>query len=206
LQQEALAHEQTSYAAQVAAARRADSTKRAETALNLASQQQKAQKDTHNVEAAKNIMESFDTDRDGKISIYELMDGVDEAPKKHPMLQGWQRYFNTADDNDDMHLSVEELSRLLKHSAGEEVEEEEEAGANDEQMHAMLAANVLDNLDEDGDGRVSLQELLDNIDENTDLKTFHTAFKEADANRDMHLTRDELEYLMQNALDEDAEL
>mmetsp|Transcript_101694 Transcript_101694/g.185581 ORF Transcript_101694/g.185581 Transcript_101694/m.185581 type:complete len:470 (-) Transcript_101694:78-1487(-) len=155
-------------------------------------------------ELAGSIMEGFDSNKDGKISLYELMDHVGDAHHSMPEFEGWHEGFSQADDDGDMHLTIEELSTLLKNVGNQETEMKI---SDEKSRHAAIAASIMDGLDSNGDGKIGLQELLSNLkDEHhhaPEFKGWHKGFQQADADHDMHLTVDELANLLMAANEEE---
>merc|ERR1719333_954366 len=136
-------------------------------------------------------LEGFDTDKDGLISLHELLEHVHANPDKmdDPAVQGWNEGFKQADTNKDMHLDADELDNLF-------------TLANKKKTLGELA---LEGFDDDKDGQISLHELLEHTHGNPelegrdDLKGWNEGFKKADVNKDMHLDAEELENLFTNA-------
>lgn len=137
-------------------------------------------------------MENFDTDKDGKISLQELLDHVHSKPaKQQAAFKGWIQGFKQADKDNDMHLTEEELDVLL---------------ANEKKDHKEDYADWLDGYakkateawDEDKDGKISFMELTEHMVKNP-TKQMHIGskkmtenFKDADVDSDLHLDAEEL--------------
>lgn len=152
---------------------------------------------------AESILQGFDTDGDGQISYYELMDHVGPEHHQSPEFQG----LLDADEDGNMFITLEELAARLKNVDKEAKKAQKEKGPN--AQHVSIASSIMDNLDANGDGKVSLQELVSNLKDehhqHPDFKGWHAGFKEADADSDMHLTIKELANLFK-AFDDEQEL
>jgi len=142
-------------------------------------------------------LEGFDTDKDGKISLHELLERVhaNQEVANHPDLQGWSQGFKEADADKDMHLNAEELEFLFT-NAKKQHRDELVQGIEDS------SKAVLEGWDTDKDGRISLLELTERMHNNPDaanqleFKGWHDGFKEADVDKDMRLDADELRSLL----------
>lgn len=66
-------------------------------------------------EASMEIMKGWDTDKDGMVSLMELVDNMQNNPEVGSMLAGkeWHKGFRAADANNDMHLNADELKSFL---------------------------------------------------------------------------------------------
>jgi Ca2+-binding EF-hand superfamily protein len=75
-------------------------------------------------ESSKSVLEGWDTDKDGKISLMELLEHTHANAElaNHPHFEGWQKGFKEADLDKDMHLDANELKGLLTHFANSEHE------------------------------------------------------------------------------------
>jgi Ca2+-binding EF-hand superfamily protein len=157
--------------------------------------------DESEMEVAASVMAGFDTDKNGEISLGELLDHVGEAKDVHAAFEGWQDGFKHADADGNGGLNMNELASLLK---------EVSRGDQRELVHDSereVAAQVMDGFDVDKDGKISLQELLDHIGDNKDVHAafqgWQEGFKEADADQDQHLDLDELTSLLEHISRED---
>merc|ERR1711879_939260 len=159
----------------------------------MGAQREREQENDHDA-MAEEILEGFDTDGDGQISYYELMDHVGPDHHKSPEFKGLLE----ADTDGDMYISLEELAARLK-NVDEEAKKTQKSVKGPDAQHVAIAASIMDNLDANGDGKVSLQELVSNLKDehhtHPDFKGWHAGFKEADADNDMHLTIKELAHL-----------
>mmetsp|Transcript_54659 Transcript_54659/g.100229 ORF Transcript_54659/g.100229 Transcript_54659/m.100229 type:complete len:306 (-) Transcript_54659:135-1052(-) len=130
------------------------------------------------------MMGSFDTDKDGKVSLTELMAHVQNRPGADVFHGGWEAGFTQADIDNDGHLNSEELTSLLNH-------------VSKEHRHKVMqetdktAASVLDGFDTDKDGKISMKEMEDRVG-SAGFKGWKTGFKEADDDKDGFLTAEEL--------------
>jgi Ca2+-binding EF-hand superfamily protein len=144
-------------------------------------------------EIAASIMDGFDTDKNQLISLQELMDRVGDNDQLHAAFEGWQEGFLQADIDEDGQLNVHELATLLKHVSREgQHEMVEESGEQISQV-------VMDGFDTNHDGKISLRELLDHVkdkDVEGAFEGWKDGFKEADADSDGHLDRQELTDLL----------
>lgn len=142
-------------------------------------------------------LEGFDTDKDGKISLHELLEKVhaNQEVANHPELQGWNQGFKEADADKDMHLNAEELEYLFTHAKKQH---------RDELVQGIEESSkaILEGWDTDKDGKISLMEFTEHMHNNPEVannpefKGWHDGFKEADVDKDMHLTADELKSLL----------
>jgi Ca2+-binding EF-hand superfamily protein len=154
-------------------------------------------------EVAQSIMDGLDLDRDRKLSMYELMDHVKENKHMQASFSGWQQGFKEADVNQDGHLTVKELTSLLKNlDRGDQQQLVEES--EDE-----IAASVLEGFDSDRNGHISMRELLNHVGDSKDLhaafKGWEQGFMEADVNRDGQLSVKELSSLLQRVSRKDQQ-
>mmetsp|Transcript_33896 Transcript_33896/g.59775 ORF Transcript_33896/g.59775 Transcript_33896/m.59775 type:complete len:771 (+) Transcript_33896:79-2391(+) len=133
----------------------------------------------------ESVRSGFDADKDGKISMKELLDHVGSKSDMQGFIQGWQDGFKEADANKDGHLDDAELADLLSHVTKQErhklVEESEET-----------AATVMEGFDADKDGKISLAELEAKAGRSGDFQGWEEGFREADADSDGYLTAREL--------------
>merc|ERR1719191_632116 len=142
-------------------------------------------------------MNGFDTDKDGKISLHELLEKVqaNQEVANHPEVQGWTQGFKEADKDKDMHLNAEELENLFI-SAKKQHKDELVQGIEES------SKAILEGWDTDKDGKVSLLEFTEKMHNNPEaamqpeFKGWHEGFKEADVDKDMHLNADELKSLL----------
>jgi len=152
---------------------------------------------------AESVMDGFDTDKDGKLSLKELKEHVGDNKEVHAAFQGWEEGFQQADVDNDGHLTISELGSLLSQVSGEDqhkiVEDSEES----------IAANIMAGFDNDKDGKLSLMELVEHIGKNKEVQAafqgWETGFKEADVDKDGHLTVHELATLLSHVSREDQQ-
>jgi Ca2+-binding EF-hand superfamily protein len=149
-------------------------------------------------EIAATVMDGFDSDRNGKISMRELVNRIGENKDAHAAFKGWQQGFMEADTDRDGQLDVKELSSLLNRvsrKGQQDLVQESELG---------VAATVLDGLDADRDGKLSLFELLDHAEKTgVSAKSWREGFKKADNDNDMHLNIEELASLFKSVSRQD---
>jgi Ca2+-binding EF-hand superfamily protein len=147
------------------------------------------------VSVAASVMDGFDTNKNGKISLQELLDRVGDDKEVNAAFAGWKQGFLEADADKDGQLSVEELSALLQRVS------RKDQNSMIEQSEVGVADRIMNGFDTDNDGKISVMELMDRIEENKELdasfKGWREGFKEADVDQDMHLTKDELANLLQ---------
>jgi Ca2+-binding EF-hand superfamily protein len=149
-------------------------------------------------------LEGFDDDKDGQISLHELLEHVHANPDvaNHPDFKGWNDGFKQADVNKDMHLNAEELENLFT-NAKKEHKDELTKGIEDS------VKSILEGWDTNKDGQLSLMEFTEHMQNNPDaakhpsFKGWHAGFKEADVNKDMHLTTDELTALLAKVVNDE---
>lgn len=124
-----------------------------------AARKQKEEEDPHN-QMASQLMRGFDANQDGKISLQELMEHVGE--EHHQAYKGWHTGFRQADADRDMHLTTEELADLLKAATNDEEQEEPvlQRPRKEQNPHAQAAKSIMQTLDANRDGKISLQELM----------------------------------------------
>jgi len=154
------------------------------------------------MEVAHSVMAGFDTDKDGEISLKELLDHVGENKEVQAAFQGWQEGFQHADSDGNGRLNIQELATLL------------ESVSRDNQhdlVHTSereVAAQVMDGFDTDKDGKISLMELLDHLGDkamHSSFEGWRDGFKQADADKDQHLDLDELTTLLEHVSREDQD-
>mmetsp|Transcript_84084 Transcript_84084/g.132387 ORF Transcript_84084/g.132387 Transcript_84084/m.132387 type:complete len:850 (-) Transcript_84084:52-2601(-) len=154
------------------------------------------------IEVAHSVMAGFDTDKDGEISLKELLDHVGENKEVQAAFQGWQEGFQHADSDGNGRLNIQELATLL------------ESVSRDNQhdlVHTSereVAMQVMDGFDTDKDGKISLMELLDHLGDkamHASFEGWRDGFKQADADKDQHLDLDELTTLLEHVSREDQE-
>mmetsp|Transcript_128939 Transcript_128939/g.223666 ORF Transcript_128939/g.223666 Transcript_128939/m.223666 type:complete len:659 (+) Transcript_128939:50-2026(+) len=145
-------------------------------------------------DAASTIMQGFDTNKDGKISMDELAEHAGD----HPNFKGWQAAFKNVDTDRDGYLTSAEVGALLAQSS----KQEQEQIVDDSEE--SIAASVMDGLDTNKDGKLTLQELEEHVGDNKGLHStfegWRTGFEDADADKDGHLTVHELAGLLKNTV------
>merc|ERR1719265_1669533 len=151
----------------------------------------------------ESILDGFDANKDGKLSLQELMDHVGDSEHIHAAFAGWQDGFKEADADQDGFLTAEELTNLIHH-----VSRQDQQKMIDE-SHAQTAASILDGFDTDKDGKISLKELMDRVGTNTQVHAafagWTAGFKEADVDHDGHLTPEELTSMLGKISREDQQ-
>jgi Ca2+-binding EF-hand superfamily protein len=145
-------------------------------------------------EIAASIMDGFDANKNGLISLQELMDRVGDNKEMHAAFQGWEEGFLQADIDEDGQLNVHELSELLKKVSRDDQHEMVEESNEEVSSQIMLG------FDTNKDGKISLNELLEHVKGNDNLHAafagWQDGFKEADADNDGHLDNHELASLL----------
>jgi Ca2+-binding EF-hand superfamily protein len=139
-------------------------------------------------------MLGFDTNKDGKISLNELLEHVKGNDNLHAAFAGWQDGFKEADADNDGHLDNHELSSLLnrvsRQNQEELVDESEES----------IAESVMKGWDSDKDGRLTLAELHQHVGDNEEIHAAFAGWKDgfgqADVDKDGYLTIAELSSLL----------
>lgn len=128
------------------------------------------------VAIASEIMEGFDFDKDGYLSVHELLTYTSNGKALHMNLKDMVVRLRTADKNKDKQLTVAELAAFLK-TLG--VEDQQHLLAESKESYAEI---VMDGFDLDRDGRLSLSELLDliggpadDVDETAKMLAAHSA-------------------------------
>lgn len=130
------------------------------------------------------IKKEFDGNGDGKISLKDLLPGDGSQRYLAEMFASWKTSFDDADEDKDGYLNDDEFAYLLK-------------SLSDEQVDELLDPidSIVKKLDADNDGKISLEELLQKA-----PAWMHSGwkdgFKSADANKDAHLTSEELVHLL----------
>jgi len=146
-------------------------------------------------EIAESLMDGFDTNKNGRISLDELQAHIGNIEGGAEAFGDWQQGFLEADVNEDGELNHEELTTLL-----EKISRDEQHKMLLESEHE-LAGSIMDGFDADKDGKISLKELLAHVDNKKDIAAafqgWEEGFDTADADRDGHLTFDELTSLLQ---------
>jgi len=146
----------------------------------------------------------FDTDKDGKISLHEILDQVNKNKDgaNHPDLQGWTEGFKQADADKDMHLNAEELEYLFTHAKKEHKDELTSAIEDS-------TKSVMESFDTDKDGKISLMEFTERMNTKPEIANqpqfqgWNKGFKDADVDKDMHLNADELKSLLAKVMNEE---
>ncbi|XP_953325.1 uncharacterized protein TA10510 [Theileria annulata] len=131
-----------------------------------------------------NEMETIDKDKDGKVSLEELLAAFsievgeeDALNNKEPLIQR----FKVADKNKDGHLDLPELGDLINPSRSPE-------------LLKLEVDDVLKAHDSDGDGKISYDEYKKYRNEDGEDETQSSNdFKQFDKDGDGYLTRSELE-------------
>lgn len=146
------------------------------------------------VETADSIMDGFDTDKDGKLGLQELLDHVGDIGDIHAAFAGWQEGFKQADFDKDGYLGHDELASLMGRVSNQDQKKLVHAS------EASVAISLMNGFDMDGDGKISLQELLAHVGDDEHLHAafsgWKLGFREADADRDGHLSAEELTSLL----------
>jgi Ca2+-binding EF-hand superfamily protein len=146
----------------------------------------------HDSEAsqAAQVLQGFDIDKDGRISMNELIDHVGGNENVNAQFKGWEAGFKEADHDNDGYLTEDELTSLIAQVSRSDqqnlVKESEE-----------LAASMLGGLDTDRDGKISMAELEAKMGDKKGkadvlFKGWQAGFKEADADSDGYLSQEEL--------------
>merc|ERR1712070_1237336 len=128
-------------------------------------------------DAAKILMTDHDTDKDGKLSLVEIVD-VREDNKEES-----EHYFAEADANKDGFLDADELPKFLQ-----ALHQPHKKGGDD-------AATMLADHDTDKDGKLSLAEIVDDREDTKEENEIF--FAEADANKDGFLDLEEIPKLLE---------
>merc|ERR1712139_602546 len=102
-------------------------------------------------------MSGFDSDRNGQISMRELLDHVGDKKAVNAAFKGWQQGFMEADANKDGQLSLKELSSLLQRVSRKDQQQLVEESEDE------VAASVMSGFDSDRNGQISMRELLDHV-------------------------------------------
>mmetsp|Transcript_47849 Transcript_47849/g.84231 ORF Transcript_47849/g.84231 Transcript_47849/m.84231 type:complete len:277 (-) Transcript_47849:52-882(-) len=151
-------------------------------------------------DSLESVMKGYDTDKDGKISFKEVMRKSDALNQGDMgMLRELRKAFVAADKDKDKLLNAQELAFLLKHVSKEEAEA----------IFNPLEP-IMNKFDTDEDGKMSVDELTTMLalgmeqageDKETkrELKHWLDGFKDADADKDLHLNMEELAYLLSHA-------
>lgn len=137
------------------------------------------------------MLKEFDMDEDGKVTLKEILPGDGSEDYLLTIFGQWKDSFDNADGNKDGLLSSEEFSHLLRSLGKEQLEE-------------LLdpVESIMSRFDTDKDGLISLKEILDHVNAGAEtapsgiLQGWKDAFKDADANKDAHLTAEELVQLL----------
>merc|ERR1719183_17610 len=116
---------------------------------------------------AASIMDGFDTDKDGKLSLKELKEHVGDKAEGQAAFAGWEDGFKEADVDKDEHLTVHELAGLLSHVSRQNQQEMVQ------ESEKSVGASILEGFDADKDGKLTLKELMDHV---GDAEHIHAAF------------------------------
>jgi len=138
------------------------------------------------------VMDGFDTDKNGKLSLKELKEHMNS--KVHAASKGWETGFEMADADKDRHLSIEELQHFFGH-VGKNFQEQFVSESEKSVVKTMMSA-----FDVDKDDKVSIQELMKQVGGKSEVQAFldgwQTGFREADVDNDGHLTAEEMLFLV----------
>mmetsp|Transcript_13547 Transcript_13547/g.23579 ORF Transcript_13547/g.23579 Transcript_13547/m.23579 type:complete len:271 (-) Transcript_13547:336-1148(-) len=139
---------------------------------------------------AQSVMDGFDTDKDGKLSLMELIEHIGSDKEIQAAFQGWETGFKEADADNDEHLSTDELQHFFAH-VGKGFQQHITSESEQSVVNNMMKA-----FDADKNDKVSLEELMEHVGSKSDVKAFldgwQTGFVEADADKDGFLTPEEL--------------
>jgi Ca2+-binding EF-hand superfamily protein len=143
---------------------------------------------------AAKILDGLDADKDGKMSLHELIDHMSDKPELHEAFKGWHGGFKAADADKDGHLDLEEVTSLISHLSRKGQQELVQ------ESDASVSSQLLDGLDTDRNGKISLKELVDHAGDESNLhasfKGWKVGFQEADKDGDGELTEAELTSLL----------
>merc|ERR1719401_510596 len=103
-------------------------------------------------EVAASVMDGFDSNRNGKISMRELLDHVGDNKEVQAAFKGWQQGFVEADVDKDGQLSLKELTSLLQKVSRKEQQKLVEESEDE------VVASVMDGFDSDRNGKISMRE------------------------------------------------
>lgn len=140
------------------------------------------------------FLDGFDGDKNGKLSLEELRKHMDGDSKVHGAFKGWEDGFKEADADNDEHLSSEELQHFFGH-VGKNFHKHFVSESEKSVVRTMMGA-----FDANKDEKVSMEELMQHVGSKSDVKAFvegwQSGFQEADADKDGHLTAEEMSYLV----------
>merc|ERR1719219_1102524 len=137
-------------------------------------------------------MEEMDVDKDGKLSLTELM--TDEVPKEHE--QELTEAFKRFDRNKDNKIDSDELPALVG-----EFHDKEDLEDEGEEETSENPADIMRDLDTNKDGALSFAELIGTEDEvnllEEDYRRIREVFHASDKNTDGELDMQEFQSSME---------
>lgn len=137
------------------------------------------------------FIKEFDADKDGKVSLKEILPGDGSEAHLSAIFPYWKDGFNDADGDKDGYLTPKEFTSLLTRLSKARLEE-----------FFDPVESIMSGFDTDKNGKISLEELLQHtggLTEDSPSKMVHgwkEGFKEADADGDAYFIADELVYFL----------
>mmetsp|Transcript_66246 Transcript_66246/g.130517 ORF Transcript_66246/g.130517 Transcript_66246/m.130517 type:complete len:249 (+) Transcript_66246:76-822(+) len=138
------------------------------------------------------ILEEFDQNKDGKLTLVELTAELDEEDKNQE--HDIPKIFAVADHDKDGMLDLGELNVVM-----DQLRKKQEADREEQEHDKPDEVQILGDFDKDNDGKLSLTELIGNLDEDQKMRTndIEAVFAMTDVDKDNKLDLQELKAAIQ---------